>query len=218
MRLSDAFVKPLAYVRLFLDAPSTDDLAFRQRLEQQLSKAALTAADGGFERADIENGLFAAIAWIDETVMCSEWEGAHSWRRSPLQKSYFNTTRAGVEFFDRLNALRLDQNTVREVFLMCLVMGFRGRLGEGGERVALDEVKARHLKILLDRDVMLENDFALFPAPVMQTKATPRNRRWRPSRTSILMFFAPLGVLTLLYLAFYVVLSGQVDSVIRAVQ
>ena len=218
MKLSDAFIRPLAYVRLFLNTPSTDAGALRQRLEQQLSEAVLTATDRGFDRADIESGLFAVIAWIDETVMCSEWEGAHAWRRSPLQKNYFNTTRAGVEIFDRLNALRLDQNIVREVFLLCLAMGFKGRLGENGERFALDEIKARHLKILLDRDAVLERNFVLFPETAMQAKTRPRRRRRWPSRATILMFVAPLGVLILLYVAFYVVLSSQVNDVIQAVQ
>ena len=52
----------------------------------------------------------------------------------------------------------------------------------------------------------------------MQAKTRPRRRRRWPSRATILMFVAPLGVLILLYVAFYVVLSSQVNDVIQAVQ
>ncbi|KAF0815352.1 hypothetical protein IGB42_00433 [Andreprevotia sp. IGB-42] len=218
MRLSDAFVKPLAYARLFLDVPDADEAVFRQRLEQQLSEARLAATDGGAERSDIENAMFAVVAWIDETVMCSGWEGADVWRRRPLQKSYFNTTRAGVEFFARLDELRNEQDGVREVFFLCLSLGFKGRYAAEGGRFALDEIKARELKNLLGREATLESDFVLFPEAYAPSVDAPTKRRWRPTRTTILMFAAPLGILAILYILFAFVLSSQVNDFLRLVQ
>ncbi|SMC22812.1 type VI secretion system protein ImpK [Andreprevotia lacus DSM 23236] len=218
MRLSDAFVKPLAYTRLFLNAPDADEAAFRQRIEQQLSEARLAATDSGAERSDIENAMFAAVAWIDETVMCSEWEGADLWRRRPLQKTYFNTTKAGVEFFSRLETLRNEEVAVREVFFLCLSLGFKGRYSADGGRFLLDEIKARELKLLLGRDAALESDFVLFPEAYAQIVAAPAKKRWRLTRSTLLWGGIPLLVLTILYTVFAFVLSNQVNDFLRLVQ
>ena len=218
MRLSDSFVKPLAYTRLFLDAPDADEAEFRQRLEQQLSEARLTATDIGSERSEIESAMFAVVAWIDETIMCSEWEGADLWRRRPLQKSYFNTTKAGVEFFTRLEALRNEDDAVREVYFLCLSLGFKGRYSADGGRFQLDEIKARELKTLLGREAALESDFVLFPEAYAEMTAAPKRRRWRPTRTGVLLAVVPISILIVLYAVFALVLNGQVNDFMRLVQ
>jgi type VI secretion system protein ImpK len=211
MRLSDVFIKPLAFTRLFLQAPDSDEAAFRPRLEQQLSEARLAASDAGYQRSDIEGALFAALAWIDEAVMCSDWDGAEQWRRRPLQKSYFNTTRAGVEFFTRLEALRKEEAAVREVFFLCLSLGFKGRFAADGGRFQLDEIKARELKTLLDGNTALDSNLVLFPEAYAEGRVAPAGKRWRPTRATLLLFAAPIGLLILLYGIFALVLHSQVE-------
>lgn len=218
MRLSDVFIKPLAFTRLFLQEPDSDEPAFRSRLEQQLSEARLAAADTGHQRPDIEGALFAVIAWIDETVMCSEWAGAEDWRRRPMQKSTFNTTRAGMEFFIRLEALRKEDAQVREVYFLCLSLGFKGRYGGDGGRFSLDEIKTRELRTLLDGGVTLDGNALLFPEAYVEGRAAPPRKRWRPTRAGMLLFAAPLGLLTLLYFVFALVLHSQVEAFLRLMQ
>ncbi|WP_410497879.1 DotU family type IV/VI secretion system protein [Chitinibacter sp. S2-10] len=218
MKLSDSFIKPLAYTRLFLDAPNADEAEFRQRIEQQLAEARLSAMDAGIARNEIESAMFAVVAWIDESVMCSEWVGADFWRRKPLQKIYFNTTRAGVDFFSRLEELHGNEDDVREVFFLCLSLGFKGQYSADGGRFKLEEIKARELKSLLGKDASLEHNALLFPEAYVQASALPVTRRWQPTRTTVLLLLAPLSILLILYIVFALVLSSQVNDFLRLMQ
>lgn len=220
MRLSDIFVKPLAYTRLFLSAPNTDDVSFRTQIEQQLTEARLAAIDAGYPTGAINQAIFATVAWIDETVMCSSWQGADPWSRQPLQKGYFNTTKGGVEFFDRLDALHGEENAVREVYFLCLALGFEGHYSsaDGGGRAALNEIKARELKILRGKDDLLKADSVLFPEAYDTNVAPNPRNRWRISRSTLLLFSIPFGILILLYSVFWLVLKSQVNSFLRLMQ
>src|SRR5690606_37126056 len=75
----------------------------------------------------VQDALYATVAWIDELTMSFNWPGAAAWRLAPLQRHYFATTRAGVGFFDRLEALPPEANSVREVYALPLVAGFQGQ-------------------------------------------------------------------------------------------
>jgi type VI secretion system protein ImpK len=219
MHLSDLFVSILTYTRLFLDAPggeAGDAAAFRSQVERQLAEARLAAQDAGFERADIDAASFAVIAWIDESVQCADWQHAAQWGSRPLQKTYFNTTRAGVDFFTRLDALTVNQAAVREVYFLCLAMGFKGRYAADGGRIQLEEIKSREFKTLLGKDA--EALSKLFPTAYSEVSVAGPRRRWRISRTDLALFGGPLAVLMLLYLIFRFILSIQVNDLLRLIQ
>ena len=76
---------------------------------------------------DYDVARFAVCAWIDEHLMSIEWVFKNQWRDNLLQSHYYHTTNAGSEFFERLSKLDVNNNVVREVYLMCLGMGFRGK-------------------------------------------------------------------------------------------
>ena len=75
----------------------------RQRICDLLSKVERKAKGANFDFDDIKKTLFALIAFIDETVMVSEWENKQAWLAKPLQLEYFNRYDAGVEFFITLD-------------------------------------------------------------------------------------------------------------------
>ena len=79
---------------------------FRQRIGDLLSKVERKAKAVGFDFDDIHKALFALIAFIDETVIVSEWEFKQAWLSKPLQLEYYNRYDAGVEFFVNLEQLR----------------------------------------------------------------------------------------------------------------
>ncbi|MDQ8021116.1 MAG: DotU family type IV/VI secretion system protein [Moraxellaceae bacterium] len=216
MHLSDIFVATLTYVRLFLDAPQGDETVFRMQVESHLSQARMAAMDAGFEREDIDAAVFAVVAWIDEAVLCSSWDRAGAWSRRPLQKTYFNTTRAGVEFFTRLDAVASNNAAVREVFFLCLALGFKGRFAADGGRMALEEIKAREFKALMGKEG--EALSKLFPDGYGDITMAPAKRRWQPSKTELLIFGGPLCFLLFLYLVFYFVLQSQVNDFLRMIQ
>jgi type IV/VI secretion system ImpK/VasF family protein len=108
-------------------------------LEEQ--KAA-TKRRGMLER-DYQDAAFAVVAWADETILKhGTWKHHNEWNALPLQLEYFQTRNAGEEFFERLERLRMEQKEVREVYYVCLGLGFTGRYFLGLE----DELKLNQIR------------------------------------------------------------------------
>lgn len=76
---------------------------------------------------ELEHARFALVAWADEVALRSDWPGRDEWSHDPLQLQLFRTNRGGDEFFERLARVRPDQSDAREVFLLCLALGFEGQ-------------------------------------------------------------------------------------------
>ena len=112
---------------------------FRQRIGDLLSKVERKAKAVSFDFDDIHKVLFALIAFIDETVIVSDWEHKQTWLSKPLQLEYFNRYDAGEEFFVNLDQLRQKpkQNwMVLEVYFLCMALGFKGKYQlEGKEKL-----------------------------------------------------------------------------------
>jgi type VI secretion system protein ImpK len=88
--------------------------------------------------ADLEEARFALVAWADEMVLKSSWSGRDDWQREPLQVQLFRTNKAGNEFYDHLAQLRPDQTAAREIYFLCLLLGFEGQyMGHEGDRRAI---------------------------------------------------------------------------------
>ncbi len=86
-----------------------------------------------FERqidtATVQEAKFALAAFVDESVMASEWPGRLDWMSRPLQLEFFGEHTAGERFFERLNKLRHggEQNIdLLELYYVCLQLGFEG--------------------------------------------------------------------------------------------
>ena len=97
---------------------------------------------------DYINARFAVFAWIDEMVMNSAWQGKNAWLKETLQRRYYQTADAGELFFDRLNQIGIHQNQVREVYLICLALGFEGRYCNPDDKYLLDQLKVSNLRVL----------------------------------------------------------------------
>ncbi|CBL44795.1 Hypothetical protein HDN1F_12120 [gamma proteobacterium HdN1] len=100
---------------------------------------------------DYRNALFAVAAFIDEQVMNANWPEKKRWASETLQKRYFDTTRGGVEFFTRLDALNPFNPTdreIREVYYYCLALGFAGQYYQPGDKSRLAELIAANAEIL----------------------------------------------------------------------
>ena len=89
----------------------------------------------GISRDVIAQAKFALAAFLDEMVMTSRWREKRQWTSQLLQYELFQTQSAGVEFFDRLDAVRrqLPLNAhLLETYYLCLVLGFQGRYAIAG--------------------------------------------------------------------------------------
>ncbi|WFO14378.1 DotU family type IV/VI secretion system protein [Edwardsiella ictaluri] len=188
----------MLYVRQFLQAPEGDASLFRERLRSYLHLSRSRARGrGGETPATIDSAMYAVVAWIDETIMCSDWDGVATWRREPLQASYFNTVCAGVDFFDRLSALSPEADDVREVYLLCLALGFEGRHTGSMGQATLEQIRMHQLKTL--HGEIWEESQRLFPEayPIPSVKPPQQKRLLTNSRFTTIV--VPLVILVALY-------------------
>lgn len=214
MRLVDAFTDILAYAKQFLEQPASDYPAFRSRLAQMIGEAGARARQAGFAAEDCDAALFAVVAWLDEVVMSSSWSEVGRWQKEPLQASYFRTSRAGMEFFSRLDALAPPQRPVREVYFHCLMLGFRGRYVYQTDRDALAAAQQKHLTLLVNEPALLKLDekSQLFPGAYPPARPADQNKRVK-NRWSAMTFhlvLTPAVIVLVLYVTYHVVLEKMI--------
>jgi type VI secretion system protein ImpK len=211
MHLSETFMDAIAYVVYFLKTSDKRALPFEQvraRVLQLLAESQKAADE--FPDADYDQARFAICAWIDEAVMNSQWAERTAWQREPLQLKFYQTTNAGEIFFDRLNSLAGHQNDVREVYYLCLAMGFMGRFIKDEDRFLLEQLKTSNLKVLTGSSMGLPSlkKAQLFPDayPAQAVQAAPRKAKF--GIMEIALGLSPVVLFGVLYLIYSFVLHN----------
>ncbi|OPX40635.1 MAG: DotU family type IV/VI secretion system protein [Deltaproteobacteria bacterium] len=220
MRLTDCFSELIAYVIYFLKAADQKEAPFdkvRTDVQRLLSEAETSAKGAGISDADFDLARFAVCAWVDEGILNSTWQGKAEWQREPLQRLYYSTAAAGELFYEKLNALGLQQHDVREIFYLCLAMGFKGRYCNEGDDFLLDQLKTSNLKLLAGSSIGIpsiekEN---LFPdayptsadAPVSSGK---KSRFINP--TVLVSLIGPVALFGLLFWIYRFILGNVADN------
>jgi type VI secretion system protein ImpK len=108
---------------------------FGARLDRMLSEGRAL----GLREVDLAEARYALVAFIDEQVLRSSWQGREEWMRQPLQLISYRENVAGENFFRRLRALlqQPDRLPAVQVYALCLALGFRGAYQYGGDLEAL---------------------------------------------------------------------------------
>lgn len=140
--LQEAFtatVRIRAHKQVAADAES-----FRHRIKQVLSTAEAEARGQGYLADDVRFALFAVIAFLDESVLNSGQPMFAVWPSRTLQEEVFGVHMAGELFYQYLQQLMSrpdspDIADILEVYLLCLLLGFKGRYAatQGSEVPAL---------------------------------------------------------------------------------
>lgn len=201
-RLADFFLPVMHQAReCFVQGIDADQA--RTALIAALDHAGAQARDQGHGVDETASALFAVVAWIDETAMTHSWPAAASWRLTPLQRHYFGTTRAGTQFYQRLQALPDQASQVREMYGLVLVAGFRG------EYAARSPGEFEAWRVQLLERIRQEQGMAgfgagqaLFPqaGPGPQEPVRPSSPlRTRPSWYVVTLILAPIVLLLVLY-------------------
>lgn len=215
MHLTDCFMELVAYVAYFKKTVNTKQPPFEQvkaDVTRLLTQSENCLRKGLYPQDEFDQARFAICAWVDEVVLGSAWTHKGLWQRELLQRIYYNTAEAGEEFFERLNNVGLHQRDVREVYYLCLALGFMGRYGRKGDEFLLEQLKASNLKLLAGSSVgvpSLERT-DLFPeaysaAPV---DMGPQKQKFRFSLFNIIMLAAPIVLFGLLFIIYRFSLSG----------
>ncbi len=158
MHLSDCFMETMAYVTYLLKTVESRQPAYedvKSNIRRLLVESEAHLALGAFTRDDYDQARFAICAWVDEAILSSAWNQKSFWLKDQLQRLHYNTTAAGEEFFDRLTAIGLHQREVREVFYLCLALGFTGKYCHKNDEYQLEQIKTSNLKLLLGSSVGL---------------------------------------------------------------
>lgn len=128
-------------VQLTSGAPLPSASELRQRLIGALERMVAEGRRLGVSDGDLAEARYALVAFIDEQVMRSDWQGRAEWMSQPLQLELYRENTAGENFFVRLRALlRSGTRPVAvEIYYLCLALGFSGAYASGGEPGALDK-------------------------------------------------------------------------------
>jgi type VI secretion system protein ImpK len=129
-----------------------DAEAFRSQTKQLLAVADQEARQAGYDPATVKLAIYAFVAFLDESVLNSGQPMFAAWPRQPLQEEIFGDHMAGQTFFSRLDELlgqpdSEDLADLLEVFLLCLLLGFKGRYGSGDDGGLRERISATRAKI-----------------------------------------------------------------------
>ncbi|MBI4848462.1 MAG: DotU family type IV/VI secretion system protein [Nitrospirae bacterium] len=222
MHLTDCFMDLVAYVVYFQKTVNVRQQPYDQvkaDIMRLLTQSEHCVKKGTFNQEDFDQARFAICAWVDESILASAWNQKGNWQREQLQRLYYNTTEAGEEVFERLNNLGLHQREVREVYYLCLALGFKGRYSKQGDDFLLEQLKASNLKFLMGSSVGLPSleRAELFPEsyPAQAVEIAPQKKKFDLSIFTIAGIAAPVLLFGLLFLIYHFTLSGVGDNILR---
>ena len=220
MRLTDCFIDVMAYVAYFLKNVSAQQPSFEQvkgDVQRLMTESEQRSRQGDISPDDYDLARFAVCAWIDEAILGSEWNAKNRWQAEQLQRLYYQTTDAGEIFFDRLNELGPHQRDVREVYYLCLAMGFSGRYCNEGDDFLLAQLRTSNLKLLTGSTVSLPSleKTDLFPEayPADEEVETTRGRKGFSSFTA-LCIGAPVVLFVLLFVIYRFILGNVGETIL----
>ena len=168
MRIVDCFTDVLLFTRKFcrgeLEQIPVEQV--RDHLQDLFQKSETMAENENMIGEFYQSAKYPVVSLVDEMLQTSNWLEKTGWSKNPLQRIYFNTTNAGAEFYNRLNVLNKfgPDRDIREVYALCLGLGFRGKYFRGDDRKQYEEIKAFNLSLLLPDEAQRNIDSTtLFP-------------------------------------------------------
>lgn len=223
MRLADCFTDMMAYTTLLHQKSDLNSISFdqaRAHLNRLIRDSESLSEKCGATQEEYDLARFAVFAWIDETIMGSSWGGKSHWQGEQLQRQYFQTSDAGELFFQRLNTIGPHQNPVREVYYICLALGFTGQYHSKGDEMLVDQLKLSNLKLLTgsSMDLPALDQLKLFPdAYVKDQEISTSAAQTRFSLMTAAAFLVPVCLYGVLFLIYKFVLHNVGETLISRI-
>ena len=130
-RLAEVFAPCFALILHLREATDYGDPeALRQRIKDLIARGEREAQRHGIPQDDIEQVRFALVAFLDETILSSNWPYRDQWIARPLQLELYERYDAGEVFFTRLEKVLAEPKRyadVLEVYYLCMTLGFKGQ-------------------------------------------------------------------------------------------
>ena len=193
---------------------------FRGEVLRALQRIETEAGPAGIEREDAALASYALSLLIDEQVAESEWASRALWASEPLHLVLHQDAEGGINFFQRLEGLAERQAAVKEVYLVCLAFGFRGKYAElepAQQAAQLSAIRQRIAQSL--QRVPQEKLPVLFPE-AYRAGTAPAARGAGYPRWWLFAGFGTLGACLLLWLVLFVyagTISRSAEDTVRPV-
>ncbi len=224
MRLTDHFMDTIAYVVYLVKTAAAKQPRFEQvqaDILRLLSLSQECLQKGECTPEEYEQARFMICAWADESILGSPWQHRDQWQKEQLQRRFYGTFEAGEEVFERLNTIGYQQNNVREVYYLCLALGFKGKFIRPEDDVLLEQMKTSNLRLLLGSSTGLPSldKGNLFPESFpSDSGAIARDRkRFRFTAFTIVALATPLVLFALLFMVYHFALKGIAEQYLKAV-
>lgn len=208
----------MAYVQSVEQFVNPDAQVVHDQVQTLIIDARTQALSDEIPLERFREALFPVVAWCDERLgNLPAWKANHDWRPLMLQKKIFSTSLAGVLFYDRLEALSQNDDELRELFVLCLSMGFLGRYSQHPNDPALVQLRLDQYKMIRPN-----NDFAsrssedhLFPEAyrVLSTETSQVKKKVRQRRLFLLKVFGPILFIFALAVFFNYDLTQKINSI-----
>jgi type VI secretion system protein ImpK len=176
-------------------------------MRRSLQTAMQEARALGYSSDTVQMAVFAAVGFLDESVLNLQSPVFSDWARRPLQEELFGGHLAGEMIFTNLRALLSQQDSAEvadalEVHCLCLQMGYRGRyaLGDSGELHQL-------LRQALGKIERTRGPASLMPP--IAAPAVPPARTKDPWTRALLVTTCVLAGLTIVAFGGYEILLGS---------
>ena len=205
-----------AVVRLRSDRQEiTNAEIFRNQVLQAIRIADQNAKAAGYTDEDIQLGIFAIVAFLDESILNLRKPVFNDWVRKPLQEEIFGRHVAGELFFQNLEQLlgRRDSAELAdllEVYYLCLLLGYLGRysiMSRGDLRSLMGHVEDKINRIRKTRPDLSPN-WALPVETAKLAYSDPWTRR-------LILGAGGCGIATLLLFSIYKVSLGSEVSTLQ---
>jgi type VI secretion system protein ImpK len=220
MHLADLFTELFEFVTETLAELEVREPSYQQMREEVIRLLAPPRSKE-FAVEKVTEARFAVCAWLDEQIARSAWAHKELWLKEQLQRSYFNTTDAGEEFFARLERLEPLQREVREVYYFCLALGFTGKYCNPGDQLYLEQLKHATLRLLIadERELGALDGTAIFPDNLRTAGACPpgSSRRRSFSWMAISCLIGPIALFAVLFVLYRFTLSGVGENFLKTV-
>ena len=133
----------------------TDADMFRRQVLQAIQVADRTGREKGYPGEDIRLGIFAVVAFLDETILNLRQPVFNEWVRKPLQEELFGRHVAGETFFENLDGILARRETetaadLLEVYQICILLGYLGKYsitGKGELRSLIAQIQDKIQRI-----------------------------------------------------------------------
>jgi type VI secretion system protein ImpK len=190
------------------DVPA-DAEAFRGLVRRLIANANQEARQLGYGEEDVGYAVYAVVAFLDETILALGHASFAAWQGRPLQEEVFGASVGGDVFYQYMERQFArddsdDTADVLEVFLLCLLLGFRGRYMGSEEGVHPWIARAR------ERITRIRGAPPPFAPNWAPTGGEPTSRPGDPWQRRLLFALGgTLGVVLLLWVIFWFVLGGE---------